>query len=101
MIDPNATYRKETVKKGFFQHEMIMNTAAAKRRSSISTGNIAAHNEDLGAYVSSFLYESIMDVFVVGRTQARVAIFEDISYLGYKLDNHVLLSTKRALKCST
>lgn len=66
-----------------------MNKATAKRRLSIYAGNISRHNEDLGLYVSSFLYNSIMDVFLVGRKKVRVSVFEYIAYLLYKWDDNV------------
>lgn len=66
---------------GCVRHEQKSQRAAAKRVLSMVRGEIEPNNSELGQFVGHSIYGSVMDMFVFGRKNSRIVIFEEVGYV--------------------
>ena len=66
---------------GCARHEQKAERAAARRLRSMVRGEINPSNSDLGQFVGHSIYGSVMDMFVFGRKNSRIVMFEEVGYL--------------------
>ena len=79
----------EQVEIGCARQEEKSQRAAAKRVLAFVRGDVDPSNEELGQLVGRNIYASVMDMFVSGRKNSRIVMFEEVGYMLRNWEGHV------------